>query len=196
MPMPMPSESVYFDNPAFIAAIRENPDDDTVRLAYADWLDEHGQRERAAFIRIQIDFAHTGTHRRPDEHTHLWSILINQLVLGTPWQLSVRGFVAHQSYTISRGFLDSGTCASADWIKLGDATLQKHPIRRVVLIGMPDLLELDVRSIGRFGFKVAEQWVWIDRKDAYAKTQVESAKHVLGLRWPGVEFEIRETASH
>jgi uncharacterized protein (TIGR02996 family) len=32
---------------AFIEAIAESPNDDTPRLVYADWLDEHGQPERA-----------------------------------------------------------------------------------------------------------------------------------------------------
>jgi uncharacterized protein (TIGR02996 family) len=38
----------------FLRAICENPDDDTVRLVYADWLDEHGELERAEFIRLQV----------------------------------------------------------------------------------------------------------------------------------------------
>jgi uncharacterized protein (TIGR02996 family) len=29
------------DEDALLAAIREHPDEDTPRLAYADWLDEH-----------------------------------------------------------------------------------------------------------------------------------------------------------
>jgi uncharacterized protein (TIGR02996 family) len=35
----------------FLRAIREDPDDDTVRLVYADWLTENGEPERAEFIR-------------------------------------------------------------------------------------------------------------------------------------------------
>jgi uncharacterized protein (TIGR02996 family) len=42
---------------AFLEHIRANPTDDAPRLVYADWLDEHGQPERAAFIRIQIERA-------------------------------------------------------------------------------------------------------------------------------------------
>ena len=34
-------------------AIYENPDNDAPRRIYADWLDEHGQRDRAEFIRVQ-----------------------------------------------------------------------------------------------------------------------------------------------
>lgn len=37
-----------------LAAIHAHPDDDTLRLAYADWLDENGQPARAEFVRLQI----------------------------------------------------------------------------------------------------------------------------------------------
>ena len=35
----------------FLAAIRENPDDDAVRLIFADWLEDQGDTDRAEFIR-------------------------------------------------------------------------------------------------------------------------------------------------
>jgi len=40
---------------ALLAAIRVAPDDDAPRLVYADWLEEHGQPERAEFIRVQCE---------------------------------------------------------------------------------------------------------------------------------------------
>src|SRR5436309_3563251 len=49
----------------FWQAIRESPDDDTPRLVFADWLEEHGDdhsRARAEFIRLQIEAA-----RAPEE---------------------------------------------------------------------------------------------------------------------------------
>jgi uncharacterized protein (TIGR02996 family) len=42
---------------SFVAAINDAPDDDTPRLVYADWLDEHGDSDRAAFIRLQCRLA-------------------------------------------------------------------------------------------------------------------------------------------
>jgi uncharacterized protein (TIGR02996 family) len=42
---------------AFLQAIIEAPDDDTPRLAYADWLDENGDPEQAEFIRGQLELA-------------------------------------------------------------------------------------------------------------------------------------------
>lgn len=43
------------DRNALIRSILESPLDDTPRLIFADWLDEHGEAERAEFIRAGID---------------------------------------------------------------------------------------------------------------------------------------------
>jgi uncharacterized protein (TIGR02996 family) len=40
---------------AFLDAIIEDPEDDTPRLVYADWLDEQGDSKRAELIRLQIE---------------------------------------------------------------------------------------------------------------------------------------------
>lgn len=44
-------------NEAFLRGILENPLDDTVRLVYADYLEEHGGDERAEFIRVQCEYS-------------------------------------------------------------------------------------------------------------------------------------------
>jgi uncharacterized protein (TIGR02996 family) len=54
----------YSTEAAFLQAILEQPDDDTPRLVYADWLEEHGQGERAEFIRLQIERARRPYHDR------------------------------------------------------------------------------------------------------------------------------------
>src|SRR5437762_7367117 len=56
------------DEQGFLAAIREHPDDDTPRLVYADWLDDHGDADRAEFIRVQCELARLGEyHERRNE---------------------------------------------------------------------------------------------------------------------------------
>jgi uncharacterized protein (TIGR02996 family) len=45
------------DEEPFLKAILAEPDDDTLRLVFADWLEEHGQPERAEFIRVQCALA-------------------------------------------------------------------------------------------------------------------------------------------
>jgi uncharacterized protein (TIGR02996 family) len=56
----MPSSELL----ALWAAIRASPHDDTPRLAYADWLGENGDPDRAEFIRVQCALAALGTDRR------------------------------------------------------------------------------------------------------------------------------------
>jgi uncharacterized protein (TIGR02996 family) len=56
---------------ALIQAIRDAPDDDAPRLIYADYLEEHGDPDRAEFIRLQCELA-----RRPrDEDDSVWQQL-------------------------------------------------------------------------------------------------------------------------
>jgi uncharacterized protein (TIGR02996 family) len=47
------------DRDALLAAIREQPDEDTPRLVFADYLQENGDEHRAAFIRAQVELART-----------------------------------------------------------------------------------------------------------------------------------------
>jgi uncharacterized protein (TIGR02996 family) len=50
---------------SFLHAILESPDDDVPRLVFADWLEEHGQQERAEFIRTQCELV-----KLPEGHLH------------------------------------------------------------------------------------------------------------------------------
>lgn len=45
------------DQLALLKAIDAEPDDDTARLVYADWLADNGQPERGEFIRLQCEHA-------------------------------------------------------------------------------------------------------------------------------------------
>jgi len=46
-----------FDDGTFIQAILANRTDNTVRLVYADWLDERGEAHRAEFLRLEVALA-------------------------------------------------------------------------------------------------------------------------------------------
>jgi uncharacterized protein (TIGR02996 family) len=47
------------DRDALLAAIRAQPDEDVSRLMFADYLEEHDEPRRAAFIRAQVELART-----------------------------------------------------------------------------------------------------------------------------------------
>jgi len=56
------------DETALLTAILANPDEDTPRLVFADWLDENGSGSsaaRAEFIRVQVEVT-----RRPERHPY------------------------------------------------------------------------------------------------------------------------------
>lgn len=56
------------DERALLAAVRAAPADDLPRLVYADWLEDAGRPERAAFIRCQVaaDRLHPDSNRRAE----------------------------------------------------------------------------------------------------------------------------------
>ena len=45
---------------ALFRGILDNPEDDVPRLVFADWLEEHGEADRAEFIRVQCERARSG----------------------------------------------------------------------------------------------------------------------------------------
>jgi uncharacterized protein (TIGR02996 family) len=49
---------------AFLADVAANPDDDAPRLICADWFEDHGDPNRAAFIRTQCRLAKVGRYDR------------------------------------------------------------------------------------------------------------------------------------
>lgn len=57
------------DADLLLDAIWANPDDDTPRLVYADWLQEHGYEDYAHYIRLSIRIAREMQH--PDERARL-----------------------------------------------------------------------------------------------------------------------------
>src|SRR5262245_44072357 len=84
---------------AFLAALYDQPEDDTPRLIYADWLEEHGQPQRAELIRLQCRIANGSPHTDEDEdradalvreHRGAWTAHLPQAE-GATWQFR-RGF--------------------------------------------------------------------------------------------------------
>lgn len=95
------------DRTSFLDAIHREPADDTVRLVYADWLDENGAGDldtaTATFIRLSC--ARTGKRRMPDEaYSWLltWTWAADQKVPPVPvenWRRLVPRLVAcHRPY--------------------------------------------------------------------------------------------------
>ena len=125
----------------FLRAICDNPADDAPRLVYADWLDEHGDPERAEFIRLQV-----GQARRHDEFaSHRISTLLDRSAAtwlrelrqfrGVGWVGEFqRGFVRAAWFERPRTFLQraSQVCQSAPIIAATIESCEDIVLQRVL----------------------------------------------------------------
>lgn len=93
------------DFESLLRAVFANPEDDAVRLVFADFLDESGQADRAALIRHQCEL--TRLRANSSRHKEL-TRLVNKLVPKLRKQTGVFPYAQHYSglqYAFRRGFL-------------------------------------------------------------------------------------------
>src|SRR4051794_33971209 len=117
------------DEDALLAAIRESPDDDTLRLVLADWYDDHGQAERAEFIRLHLTVARSD---EGDVRRAAWLARLHRLhaAHGAGWagynRLDRSGW---HGWRWGRGLVESVTLSD---VAILPTLLDRHPIREVV----------------------------------------------------------------
>jgi uncharacterized protein (TIGR02996 family) len=102
---------------AFLRSILDDPEDDTPRLVYADWLDEQGDADRAEFIRVQVELARLAERdpRRPElqrrernlirRHKRAW---LGVLPTGVTFLRFRRGFAEVKSFARAANYLKKG----------------------------------------------------------------------------------------
>ena len=128
------------ENPALFAAIIAHPAEDTPRLAYADWLDEHGDTDRARFIRLQYEIeklppigpkaskAKKESEALLKKHEKKWAGEIAGLV---------------EYYRFRRGFVELIRVTVPMFLERGKRLFELAPVRAVVINqlgnGMPAL---------------------------------------------------------
>jgi uncharacterized protein (TIGR02996 family) len=120
---------------SLLAAVLDEPGDDLPRLVMADWLDEHGESERAEFIRIQCELAPFPNASDTPQPGHMtpasrWvELRERERELGGPaepgeirpnfWEWFGKhmpsGDPFYTGHTISRGFVSEVRCTLADW---------------------------------------------------------------------------------
>ncbi|MBA4063142.1 MAG: hypothetical protein C0501_05410 [Isosphaera sp.] len=117
------------DEDALLAAIAAAPAEDTPRLVYADWLDEHDRPIRAEFVRLQVDIARKQdalTRAELDRHVALFERQQELLdhhrdeLLGPlaalPAEVEVefdRGFVSRVELPVDAFLVHAGSLATA-----------------------------------------------------------------------------------
>ncbi len=88
---------------AFLEGILEYPDDDALRLIFADWLDEYGDADRAEFIRVQCALAGQDLpNDRRGEFERRQEELLERY--GNEWARPIRHLV--RGWRFHRGFID------------------------------------------------------------------------------------------
>jgi uncharacterized protein (TIGR02996 family) len=137
------------DREAFLNAIAANPADDTARLAFADWLDEHDDPVRAEFIRVQIELGYAD--RKDSQHAELAAREKELLDAHRAQWLgpleTVQGEGDYEAFepTFRRGFVESASIHGRALIEHADAVRQYCPA----------LVELDVVGVRGHGEGVA-----------------------------------------
>ena len=120
------------EDEAFLQDILASPDDDAPRLVYADWLEDHGDPDRAAFIRVQCELA------KLEEWNERWDGLKEReqrALRGCckEWLGGVERLV--HKWQFRRGFLDSADVRPKDLVASGEELFRRVPLRHVRLSG-------------------------------------------------------------
>lgn len=118
------------DRAAFIRAILDSPDDDTARLVFADWLEEHGEPERAEFIRAQIapTCVPETVRRRNDPGERVAGL--HGAAIGGGWRRALGLSEVQGEYV--RGFLTGVVLPSAQFLERATQVLASEPVAIVL----------------------------------------------------------------
>lgn len=128
------------DHASLYAAILANPDDDAPRLAFADQLEREGDAARAELIRRQCAYARMSK----EEQIAAWPPIAELLKTHAGEWLKGLSAVA-TARDLWRGFLDSASGTSADFVELagvleGVAPLNHISVEAGASEGDPDLV--------------------------------------------------------
>ena len=181
---------------AFEAAVAADPGDDTCRLAFADWLDEHGDELFARFIRRQIAGEVAAVP--------LTVLLPLEPALGCRPHECQRGAEAGVAFArtpagvvfwFRRGFVEAVRCTGDYWESNGDRLCERQPVRRVAFAGAAPAVEnteeLKHPDGGRvWRYRVAGRDADLHERSVVAAGSPENvARLVLSARWPRVPPE-------
>jgi uncharacterized protein (TIGR02996 family) len=139
---------------ALIRAIRECPDDDLPRLAYADLLEENGDTDRGVFIRTQVELSRLPEDdpRRREledrEHNLLAENEAHWLadLLGEPASPGASGL---HEWEWERGFVVEVAATPLLMLERGPGLFAEHPVRRWRVMSSQSDLKPDLIEAGR-----------------------------------------------
>jgi uncharacterized protein (TIGR02996 family) len=112
----------------FVRAVCEAPDDDVLRLVYADWLEDHGRCERAELIRVQCALAAGDPPDRADLERRAHDLLRAH---GVEWSAPFRHLATSWEYR--RGFVEDVRVEARTFLLGADELFSRAPVRHLLL---------------------------------------------------------------
>jgi uncharacterized protein (TIGR02996 family) len=178
------------DPQAFIRAIRATPGDDGARLAYADWLEEHGDPARAEFIRLQCELEPIrGCYEQ--ERACALHERENQLLLHhqATWFPPMLRWPHYGFVDFRRGLVDTIALPAHHYLDDASLVVQSAPLlRRVVLFRVNGWGQQLAACPHLQGLRELELACWYELTDAEA---IAACAHLAELRtlqlWLGGE---------
>ncbi len=128
----MPSRKKLPDeSSALLRLVIENPEDDTPRLVYADWLEENGREDRAEFIRLQCQIARLAeTEAEQIDLAERESALMGSH--RTNWLAEVPAW-SRGGAEFRRGFVEVIEASTRAFLRNGRALFRRAPVLSVQL---------------------------------------------------------------
>lgn len=181
--------------------ILATPDDTTLRLVYADALDEEAGEGNvnAELARIIRSMGSIGDYVVP-RPSHIWShfyvpywndLSEDGLEVGlgkdqSEWVASIRGKALHEM-VIRNGFIEELSTITYYWSYEAERLLERWPIRSVTIVGNPDF---QIRNDRRIIVHIAEKRVeaTLSPHRASRSFHVAAAREIYAGQWPGVKF--------
>jgi uncharacterized protein (TIGR02996 family) len=118
------------NHPTLLQAIRDEPGDDLPRLAYADWLEEHGDAARGEMIRLQVEL----TRGAPDRARALVLLRrLRELVVAHRREWLGPLVEVARDAVFERGFVEDLRLPARAFLRHGGAILEAHPVTRLAL---------------------------------------------------------------
>ena len=127
------------DERALLNAIIADPDEDTPRLVYADWLQEHDRPERAELIRAQISLARSKDDDSAAQQRTLWQTRVRALLQthSERWRKELPTVPRVRWGPFEHGMVESVTLKIRSWTSIAYfdlTTLFEHAPLRVLRV--------------------------------------------------------------
>src|SRR5207245_678726 len=107
-------------------AIIDNPDDEGLRLVYADWLEEQDETERAELIRVQCRLGHLAEDDAERPGLELRERVLEGAFLRS-WRKGVENLGTIWGWQMFRGLPEGVTLSSEDFLRHGPKLFSRSP---------------------------------------------------------------------